>query len=154
MIYNRSVQSLWWFYRWIREKKHIYFTLRGYTDDQLPKRSIKIKKDYFIKHNIKKDKIFELHHIFPIAFAETAEEFQLIDRWENLIYISANAHKCFPKRNNQYTELSEMDDTHVKFTSIINKKDYLIFESKKDVLFSIKNRDIMLKINKELNEIS
>ena len=54
-----------------------------YEDNTKLKRSIKEKYLYFKKHNITKEKGFELHHIVPLCLAASRAEFQVIDKWEN-----------------------------------------------------------------------
>lgn len=63
------------------------------------KRSNAIKQEYFSNHGVKKDEIFELHHIVPFYFAKDIDTLKIIDAWQNLIYIDANSHKRLTHKN-------------------------------------------------------
>ncbi len=55
-------------------------------------RSLIEKKKYMQMHEIEKKPGFNLHHIVPLEQADTAEQWKLIDCWENMIYIDAYSH--------------------------------------------------------------
>lgn len=67
-------------------------------------RSQKEKDIYFDYHNISKKDIYQLHHIYPISYATSRKDLELIDNHKNLIYISNKIHSKIP-RNNTFIKL-------------------------------------------------
>jgi hypothetical protein len=62
-------------------------------------RSQKEKELYFEYHNVSKKDGYQLHHIYPISYATSRKELELIDNHKNLIYISDKIHSKIPRNN-------------------------------------------------------
>ena len=62
-------------------------------------RSQKEKELYFEYHNVPKKDGYQLHHIYPISYATSRKELELIDNHKNLIYISDKIHSKIPRNN-------------------------------------------------------
>lgn len=101
--------------------------------DGKSKRSTTVKNDYFLKHKIKKDKDFQLHHIIPIKIARTREEFKLIDNYKNLIYLSKSIHK---KINDDEHLVVNFFNGHIKLFSI-HQESYITIIKDKDAFYSL-----------------
>jgi len=67
-------------------------------------RSQKEKELYFEYHNVPKKDGYQLHHIYPISYATSRKELELIDNHKNLIYISDKIHSKIP-RNNTFVKI-------------------------------------------------
>lgn len=72
-----------------------------FTDSRIQTRTESAKTDYFNKHGIAKRDKCELHHVIPFSSARNKTEFQLIDDWMNLVYLSSSKHEEFPKNRNR-----------------------------------------------------
>ena len=56
------------------------------------KRSNIEKQKYFKNHHLQKTPGYVLHHIIPLNQAKDLNEWFLLDRWENMLYIDATSH--------------------------------------------------------------
>lgn len=82
-----------------RASKRLFLRTQIEGEKIIFKRSNAIKQEYFSNHGVKKDEIFELHHIVPFYFAKDIDTLKIIDAWQNLIYIDANSHKRLTHKN-------------------------------------------------------
>lgn len=57
------------------------------------KRSTSIKEEYFQQHTVDKESDYHLHHIVPISFIKSKEEYDMIDDCQNLIYLHKDKHR-------------------------------------------------------------
>ncbi|MCS7232232.1 MAG: hypothetical protein RMJ67_08865, partial [Elusimicrobiota bacterium] len=67
-------------------------------------RSQKEKELYFDYHNISKKDGYELHHIYPISYATSRKDLELIDNHKNMLYLSKKIHSKIP-RNNTFVKI-------------------------------------------------
>ncbi len=65
------------------------------------KRSINEKYEYFKNHNVKKTDGYELHHVVPLSWAESPEQYKLFDKWKNMVYIDAFSHAKITQNRNR-----------------------------------------------------
>jgi len=72
-------------------------------------RSQKEKELYFEYHNVPKKDGYQLHHIYPISYATSRKELELIDNHKNLIYISDKIHSKIP-RNNTFVKIERIQN--------------------------------------------
>lgn len=68
-------------------------------------RSQKERELYFEYHNVPKKDDYQLHHIYPISYATSRRELELIDNYKNLIYISNKIHSKIPRDNNTFVKI-------------------------------------------------
>ena len=104
------------YFEWNKQDSRLYIRTGNYgiyEDSSKLKRSIKEKSLYFEKHNIAKEKGFELHHIVPLCLATSRAEFQVLDKWENMAYIDAFSHAKITQNNNANMRLEFHNDTAV-----------------------------------------
>lgn len=118
-----------------------------YEDNTKLKRSIKEKYLYFKKHNITKEKGFELHHIVPLCLASSRAEFQVIDKWENMVYIDAFSHAKITQNNNANMRLSFEND-NANFSDF---NDCIVHcENNTNIKYDTKKQELMLDYNKRI----
>ncbi|WP_104747523.1 restriction endonuclease subunit R [Helicobacter cetorum] len=118
--------------------------------DRKLKRSMKEKALYFEKHGVKKEKGFELHHIVPLCLARSIEEFDLLDKWENLIYIDAFNHAKISQTQNKHICLYFQNCDVILSKGSKEEQKYIYFTYLKNVLYKLDLQNIMLEYNKGL----
>jgi hypothetical protein len=74
-------------------------------------RSISEKFEYFKNHKVGKFMGFELHHVVPLARAESREQFKVLDVWLNMVYIDAFSHAKITQNNNANMKMEGADTT-------------------------------------------
>jgi len=84
-------------------------------------RSQKEKELYFEYHNVPKKDGYQLHHIYPISYATSRKELELIDNHKNLIYISNRIHSKIP-RNNTFVKIEWIQNKLFLVDSVSNKR--------------------------------
>jgi len=116
-------------------------------------RSIKEKELYFSKHSINvndwKKKGYELHHIYPLAYASNDDEFLKIDSWDNLIYIDGKKHAEITQKRNKHIKL-EFDNTNIKLQVPNNENDVINAIKNENVIYNESNKTIMKSKNDDL----
>lgn len=113
----------------------------------IKKRSIYEKDAYFKKHKVQKTNGFELHHVLPLSWSESAEQYKLFDKWENMVYIDAFSHaKISQNRNRNVNMTSRGDD--IILSDYDNNSVHLI--SQKSILYDTFNKSKMLDYNRDL----
>ncbi|GAA7431219.1 type IIS restriction endonuclease subunit R [Helicobacter pylori] len=126
------------------------FNKENKQNDKKLKRSIKEKVLYFEKHGVKKEKGFELHHIVPLCLARSIEEFDLLDKWENLIYIDAFNHAIISQTQNKHICLYFKNCDVILSKGLKEEQESLYFTYIKNVLYKPDLQDVMLEYNKDL----
>ncbi|MGL2620239.1 restriction endonuclease [Helicobacter pylori] len=119
-------------------------------NDKKLKRSIKEKALYFEKHGVKKEKGFELHHIVPLCLARSIEEFDLLDKWENLIYIDAFNHAKISQTQNKHICLYFENCDVILSKGLKEEQESLYFTYIENVLYKLDLQNVMLEYNKDL----
>jgi hypothetical protein len=113
----------------------------------LPKRSLAEKFKYFAEHKVSKTAGFELHHVIPLSWSESADQYKLFDKWINMVYIDAFSHAKITQNKNRNVLmsasengliLSDFNDNKVQLT-----KDF-------QLLYSGSNQKKMLDYNEQL----
>lgn len=136
----------------LNANKDITFAFREIDGETWPKRSLRQKHLYFEKHKIDKMDFenFELHHSYPLAYAESPEDFKMIDDWRNMIFISPNGHSRFPKRGNYITIISDICKSYISYSSFVDETE-LVFKNYDDVAFNDELSVEIIDYNKKLN---
>ncbi|GAA9670596.1 type IIS restriction endonuclease subunit R [Helicobacter pylori] len=119
-------------------------------NDKKLKRSIKEKALYFEKHGVKKEKGFELHHIVPLCLARSIEEFDLLDKWENLIYIDAFNHAKISQTQNKHICLYFKNCDAILSKGFKEEQESLYLTYIENVLYKLDLQNAMLEYNKDL----
>ena len=113
-------------------------------------RSFGEKQRYFRNHRIERTPGFELHHIVPLAWSETEEQFKLFDNWLNMVYISAHEHAIITHNRNRNVRMIADADSLSLCDFIDNCVD---LKNHRNLLYSPKHQPEMLDYNKQLVEV-
>lgn len=118
-----------------------------YENSTKLKRSLNEKMLYFKEHNVRKTKGFELHHIVPLCWAKSRNEFNILDKWQNLAYIDAFSHAQITQNNNANVKL-DFTNTDAIFSDFDNNQ----VKCKKDsqILYDESKQETMLDYNHSL----
>jgi hypothetical protein len=137
--YNYKQEKLW-----PRIGKNYLF-----EDKSKLKRSLNEKYKYFERHGVNKKLGFELHHIVPLSWAKTKEEFFLFDKWTNLAYLDGFSHSKITQNQNKNVKL-EFQNNDVKFIDF--DKNIVFCEENKNIKYNIGLKNKMKKKNENLLE--
>ena len=113
-------------------------------------RSIAEKEAYFNKHKVKRTVGYELHHVVPLSWAESPEQYKLFDKWENMVYIDAYRHAIITQNRNRNIEMRSRGNDVLLIDHHGNAVE-LIFD-RKNILYDPANQPTMLRYNKELRD--
>lgn len=84
-------------------------------------RSQKERELYFDYHNVSKRNGYQLHHIYPISYATSRKDLELIDNHKNLIYLSNKVHAKIP-RNNTFVKIDQQQNRLFLVDPATNRK--------------------------------
>lgn len=122
-------------------------TKAGETLD-LPKRSIAEKFAYFKAHRgVAKTSGYELHHVVPLSWSESPEQYKLFDTWKNMVYIDAYTHAKITQNRNRNVNMTANGEGFI-LADFSGNEVKLIKD--RTILYNIINQPIMLDKNKEL----
>ena len=111
------------------------------------KRSLAQKRQYFKEHSVSKQIGFELHHIIPLCWAKTQNEFSLLDVWENMIYIDGYSHSQI-SQNNNLNVILKFNDLDI---DLIDLKDKIVqCKYKVNVDYAIDKQNVMITYNTQI----
>ncbi len=110
-------------------------------------RSLNEKYQYFVKHKVDKTPGFELHHVVPLAWAESIHHFKMLDKWENMVYIDAFSHAKITQNKNKNVIL-EVVENDITLSDYSDNEIYLKYQ--KNILYKPDNKEVMKKYNFEL----
>lgn len=109
---NQS-QQIWHLFNdvvfFFTDNKRLSLVEDNSTDRTKWRRSAKVKEDYFINHQVRKTKGYELDHIIPLLVAETLEDFSYLDDWKNLLYIDGKTHAIKTQSQSKHNKLKTAD---------------------------------------------
>ena len=112
------------------------------------KRSLTEKQAYFKQHCVSRAPGFELHHVVPLCWADSPEQYKLFDKWENMVYIDAYRHSLITQNRNRNIIMTCKEKDII--LSDVTGNQVLLSYVNKNILYSPSNQDIMLRYNKEL----
>ncbi len=108
-------------------------------------RSQREREIYFDYHNVPKKENYQLHHIYPISYATSRKDLEMIDDHRNMIYISNKVHSKIPK-NNMLVKLEWYRNKLFLIDPFTKKK----LEITNDCLLDTKKIPEMVQYNKNL----
>ena len=111
------------------------------------KRSINEKCNYFRNHHVDKTEGYELHHVVPLSWAESPEQFKLFDKWINMVYIDAFSHAKITQNHNRNIIMS-VDGDNIVLSDDSGNSVYLI--NGRCIIYDAQKQKQMLDYNKEL----
>lgn len=111
------------------------------------KRSIAEKYAYFKEHNVKKTEGYELHHVIPLSWSESPEQYKLLDVWQNMVYIDAYSHARITQNKNRNVFMSAHNDDLI----LSDKDNNMVFLiANVCVLYDKNKKELLLECNKRL----
>ena len=118
------------------------------------KRNLREKIEYRKKHtqNLKVDG-FELDHLIPFSWAETAVQNSLIDHHKNMLYIDGYSHGIKTQNRSKHHILEPFNELDFLLKSSDPEDEAIYLEFDKNVKYNPQYRDEILEYNKQLCEI-
>jgi hypothetical protein len=113
----------------------------------LPKRSIAEKFEYFKSHKVEKTAGYELHHVLPLSWSESAEQYKMFDKWQNMVYIDAFSHAKITQNRNRNIHMLA-DGENLILSDFVGNQVPLVRGN--TILYSMANQPLMLNYNAEL----
>lgn len=114
----------------------------------LPRRSSAEKVAYFREHKgVAKTAGFELHHVVPLSWSESPEQYKLFDTWRNMVYIDATSHAKVTQNRNRNVNMVK-HGTGFLLADFSGNQVELIKDQ--TILYNTSNQPMMLEKNKEL----
>ena len=138
------------YFEWNRKEQRLYIRVGResvYTNNVKLKRSLVQKQHYFTQHNVAKTKGFELHHVVPLCFAKTRNEFLILDDWQNLVYIDVYSHAQITQNNNANVRLS-FDENDAIFTDFNDNS--VCCKNNTNIKYNLSKQEIMFDYNQKL----
>ncbi|MDY5557360.1 restriction endonuclease subunit R [Helicobacter sp.] len=138
------------YFEWNRKEQRLYIRVGResvYANNVKLKRSLVQKQHYFTQHNVVKTKGFELHHVVPLCFAKTRNEFLILDDWQNLVYIDAYSHAQITQNNNANVRLS-FDENDAIFTDFNDNS--VCCKNNTNIKYDLSKQEIMFDYNQKL----
>lgn len=113
-------------------------------------RSFGEKVRYFDNHRVSRVPGFELHHVIPLGWSESEEQFKLFDNWRNMVYINAFDHAIITQNRNRNVVmtangadviLSDFSDNHV------------CLKNRDNIIYDVNKQPVMLDYNRRLLQV-
>lgn len=118
-----------------------------FEDNGKLKRSISEKQAYFKYHSVSKKSGFELHHVVPLCWATSREEFDVLDNHKNLVYIDAFSHARITQNRNRNVKL-DFDGDSATFTDFENNS--IVCNKDENIVYNVSNQTGMKDYNDNL----
>lgn len=129
----------------------VYFEVRDKTlylrRDKMRSFSQKIR--CFKKHSVDRSPGYELHHVVPLSWSESEEQFKLFDNWQNMVYISAFEHAQITQNRNRNVVMTA-DDENIILSDYSENQIYLT--NRDTILYDPDKQLVMLGYNQQLLE--
>lgn len=114
----------------------------------LPRRSIAEKVAYFQEHEgVAKTPGFELHHVVPLSWSESPEQYKLFDTWRNMVYIDAFTHARITQNRNRNVNMIKQGTGFLLADFSGNQVELIKDQT---ILYNTRNQPIMLEKNQDL----
>lgn len=147
------------FHNWQNKAQQIYDLLNQTVYFEVREATLYLRKDrvrsfsekvkYFDRHRVSRTPGFELHHVVPLGWSQSREQFKLFDSWKNLVYIRAYEHALITQNRNRNIIMTAAGDDLV-LSDFSDNEVYL--ERDKSILYAVKRQATMLDYNKELTQ--
>jgi len=115
---------------------------------EIRKRSLQTKIDYLVNHNIKSKSLgYELHHVVALSLSESPEQYDMFDKWQNLVYIDAYTHAIITQNRNRNVLMTAVGENLVLSDYYGNKVDLI---KDRTILYDVTKQPVMLDYNEKL----
>ena len=88
-----------------------------------------------------------MHHVVPLSWAESPEQYKLFDKWMNMVYIDAFSHAKIT-HNESRNIVMKADGNDLILTDFSGNAVRLT--NGRCILYDVGNQDQMLKYNEQL----
>ncbi len=147
------------FHNWHNEAEQIYSLLHQTVYFEVREKTLYLLRDkvrsfseklqYFKRHQVSRSPGFELHHVVPLSWSESQQQFKLFDNWKNMVYISAFDHATITQNRNRNVVMKASNRDII--LSDYNGNNVYLKEGD-NILYSIDKQPTMLSYNRRLRE--
>ncbi len=135
-------------------KERVYLKTGCYTKDgkkivEFQNRSIAEKFTYFDEHHVDKKQGYELHHIMPLAWAESAEQYKIFDTWKNMVYIDAYSHAKITQ-NRSRNIIVQTQGPNILLNDFSGS--CVALRPNREILYDVSKQDLIVQYNQRLLE--
>lgn len=147
------------FHNWKNKVEQIYHLLNQTVYFEVRNKNLYLLKDkvrsfsekvqYFKNHGVERSPGFELHHVVPLGWSESRQQFKLFDNWKNMVYINAFDHATITQNRNRNV-LMRAANGDIILSDYSNNSVHL--KDGENLLYSVAKQPIMLEYNRRLRE--
>lgn len=110
-------------------------------------RSFSEKVQYFKRHRVQRTLGFEFHHVVPLGWSESEDQFKLFDNWQNMVYISAFEHATITQQGNRNVV---MTTDHENIILSDYSENQVFLKNRETILYDARKQPIMVQYNQRL----
>lgn len=147
------------FHNWKNKAEQIYYLLNQTVYFEVRDKTLYLLKDkvrsfsekvqYFKNHGVERSPGFELHHVVPLSWSESQQQFKLFDNWKNMVYINAYDHATITQNRNRNVLMKAANGDIVLSDYSSNSVHLKVGEN---LLYSVDKQPTMLDYNRRLRE--
>ncbi len=147
------------FHNWRNKAEQIYYILNQTVYFEVRDKTLYLRREkmrsfgqkvqYFKQHRVNRSPGFELHHVVPLAWSESEEQFKLFDNWQNMVYISAFEHAQITQNRNRNVVMAA-DGENIILSDYSDNQIYLA--NRDTILYDPEKQPVMLGYNRQLIE--
>lgn len=147
------------FHNWRNKAEQIYYLLHQTVYFEVREKTLYLLKDkvrsfseklqYFKNHGVERSPGFELHHVVPLSWSESQQQFKLFDNWKNMVYISAFDHATITQNRNRNV-LMKAANGDIVLSDYSSNSVHL--KDGKNLLYSVDKQPIIVDYNRRLRE--
>lgn len=148
------------FHNWRNKAEQIYYILDQTVYFEVRDKTLYLKREkvrslsqkmrYFQQHRVSRTPGFELHHVVPLGWSESEEQFKLFDDWKNMVCISAFEHAKITQNRNRNVVMTA-DEENIILSDYSENQVYLT--NRETILYDSGKQPAMLEYNKQLLEV-
>lgn len=147
------------FHNWRNKAEQIYYLLNQTVYFEVREKTLYLRKDkvrsfsekvqYFKNHGVERSPGFELHHVVPLSWSESQQQFKLFDNWKNMVYINAFDHATITQNRNRNV-LMKAANGDIVLSDYSSNRVHLRHGD--NLLYSVDKQSMMLDYNRRLRE--
>ncbi len=148
------------FHNWRNKAEQIYYILDQTVYFEVRDKTLYLRREkvrsfsqkmrYFQQHRVSRTPGFELHHVVPLGWSESEEQFKLFDDWKNMVCISAFEHAKITQNRNRNVVMTA-DEENILLSDYSENQVYLT--NRETILYDSGKQPTMLEYNKQLLEV-
>lgn len=145
------------FHNWRNKAEQIYYLLNQTVYFEVREKTLYLRKDkvrsfsekvqYFKNHGVERSPGFELHHVVPLSWSESQQQFKLFDNWKNMVYINAFDHATITQNRNRNVLMKAANGDIVLSDHSSNS---VHLRRGENLLYSVDKQSTMLDYNRRL----